>query len=314
MTNPWPSWFAIFGAACLSTFAAVPVIGNALPGHYGQFIPMPVRDEFVLRHPVADTPKPCIAFLGDSRTAFNISSAIVDRSLPGGCRSQNYGFPALAPRKIIHLASEISVSNAIVVSLSETMVASKPDTGLVTRILETSWIRWLYLGHQRLLNLFRASHGQEALDSGWRWMSAEKRWRYIGLEQRSMVSLPTYEQEASAMAASYFQTRPPVDEHHLRWFLSALSSRAPRVIVIIPPSEAKFQLLANRYQGGMQPIWDAIKGVATTSGADIIDCSRSCVDPSGFADPVHLNEKGLEQYSRRLAQELDSLLTAATRP
>src|SRR5947207_2793486 len=118
---------AILLLACTATLVvAAGAIGNALPEPQRSFVPMLasddfVRDEFVRRHPVAETPSPCIAFLGDSRVAFNIAAATVDSRLPDGCRSQNYGFPALNLDQIAGIASKLAVTRTIVVSITEPM-------------------------------------------------------------------------------------------------------------------------------------------------------------------------------------------------
>jgi hypothetical protein len=86
--------------------------------------------------------------------------------------------------------------------------------------------------------------------------------------------------------------------------LSNLSKQS-RLIVVIPPSEASFQRLADELSPGAQSeIWAVVRLAANDVGARLVDCSMAelCdVHQTGFADPVHLNDEGVRAYSTFLA-------------
>jgi hypothetical protein len=319
-----------FLACTAAVVAAAGAIGNVLPEPHRSFVPMLAgddftRDEFVRRHAVTETPAPCIAFLGDSRVAFNITGATIDAGMPG-CRSQNYGFPALSLKQIAGIASKLTVTRSIVVSITEPMVSGPRDESwlyvnigeraekaLRIALLQIDWVRRLYLGHHRLNQYVRKSLGMStALDSGWSWSTEQKRWLYAGLEARAMVKLPTYEQEAKAIAVSYFRNNRPAHAEELAQLLRTLSAKTERLIVLLPPSELRFQELADVQSAGQQTqTWQLIRDVANSVGAVLIDCSRAAecgVEPAGFGDPVHLNDAGVAMYSRFLAGRLSSYM------
>lgn len=303
------SFLATFFASALAMAAAMPVIGNSLPDPFGTYVPMTadhdfVRNEFVLRNAVQETPTPCIGFFGDSRTAFNISAAMIDQVLPDDCKAQNYGFAALGLHQVRQIFSKIDKIGTAVICVSERMV-NPGELRLVTRVLGIEWIRYLYLGHQRVVFLYRTLTGSAPPDSGWSWSTAEKRWRFAGLERRDVDSDPAYyARSVDLMSADYFKSPQPGDGRHLREFLSFVSAKAKRVIVIIPPSEEQFRKVSERYNGKQTSFWRTTERVAREAGAMVVDCSQSCVDRTAFADPVHLNDRGVAMYSAWLAKNL----------
>lgn len=308
------AYLAIFLASALLMLAAIPVIGNALPDPYGSFIPTNsfVRDEFVRQHAIEETPSPCVAFVGDSRTAFNISGKVVDRWLPGGCRSQNYGFAALDLPQIQGLLSRLPHVDTVVVSVSETLL-NRDKPSLEQNIMSFGAPRYLFLGHQRFAHLYSRyfqpyANAPPPPASVWNWSSDEKRWRYSGLETRRVSDHEDYVKETAVPTASnYFAV--PGDASELRSLLAWLAGRARRIIVVIPPSEAQFRRVAGSDQ---EAFWTLTTKAARDSGAVIVDCSRSCVDQASFADSVHLNDQGVTIYSSHLAQLIASQLQTSS--
>lgn len=306
-------------AGTLAASVAFVCIGNSLPAPHGTFIPMLaghdfVRDEFVRSNALAEDASPCVAFLGDSRVAFNISASAVDRLLPNECRAQNYGFPSLSLERIEGLLSDLLVPRTVVVSVSESMLFHRDGASppLVERILREKWVRSIYLGQQRLLEFMRALQGKPSRASGWTWSSDQKKWLYSGLGDRAMVRLPSYRKEADDLAVRYFARNRIGQEKELRAFLANIAKRGAMLIVVIPPSEIRFQGRSEHHGPGKQrTAWRIIARVTREVGAILIDCSSECVDPSGFGDPVHLNELGAAQYSSYLAQRIATQLAAA---
>jgi hypothetical protein len=307
----WRAWLGTLGASLIITVVAIPFVGNALPEPYGSFVPMLeghdfVRDEFVRQHALTETPEPCVALLGDSRTAFNISGAVIDRFLPSECRAQNYGFASLRLPQIRQLISDIPArTDAIVISVSETMLYPSTHDTAIEAILATSWIRHFYLGYHRLKHLYAPKP-----DSGWSWSPKEKRWLFRLLEKRMFIDSPSYENEAASMAASYFATLRLDHVDELKSFLAWAKARTKRLIVVLPPSDVRFQT-ASEHFGNQHRYWHMIANAAHDAGADLIDCSRSCVEPTGFADPVHLNAQGTAAYSANLGRRLLALSLAS---
>jgi hypothetical protein len=310
-------------------------IGNALPPPWSTFVPMLVnddfiRDEFVHRHAVADVRTPCVAVLGDSRAGFNISGAILDTALPPDCRTQNYGFPAMRLEKITRLVSDLDPKiaglRAIVISVNEAMLTHPKSDDDSLRIdygqhlenaardwlLQWRWIRSAYLGHHRLSQYLRASLRMSLAPdtTGWIWMSERKQWRYLGLEKRELISLPSYREEVRAMAHSYFVANTPRPDARalLERTLAQLSMHSGTIVVVIPPAETSFQEQAEIVAPGVRDrIINLIRDVSRDARAHLIDCSSAgmCdVDREGYADPVHLNDRGIEAYSHFLARQI----------
>lgn len=309
---PARTYLMAFFSTVLVTWASIPFIGNALPDPHGSYIPMLVghdfvRDEFVRRNALTETPTPCVAFFGDSRVAFNVSGEVINRSLPEGCRSQNYGFASLNLPTTKKLISELRSPATVVISVSETMLDAVYQPGLAAALLEARWIRRLYLGHQRFMHLYRTLNRTQPPDNGWRWSSAQGRWQFLILEERQLIATPGYKEEVAALAENYFSLRTPDDGAELISFLGWAAQRSKKLIVVLPPSETRFQQAAQKF-GKQQSYWQLIAKAAREAGATLIDCSQSCVDPSGFADPVHLNAQGVVSYStslgRRLAEQV----------
>lgn len=261
--NPYARYTLVVAAACGAMFGAAAVGGNLLPEPHGSFVPMLVghdfiRDENVIQKPIAEQPSPCVALFGDSRVAFNVSGEIVDRGMSDGCTTQNYAFPGLGLDQIAGLIALTRPQRAIVISVSETMVAgaapgqSQPATwwqrlrGFDVReqvwqyALHIGAVRALYLGLHRTLRLRRIAVGQRSGDAGWFWQSRAKHWT-AGIDGRVLVDLPTYRQEVEAMADNYFGQRTIGDGSEIRALLSNAKARGKAVIVVIPPSEARFR-------------------------------------------------------------------------
>lgn len=297
---------------------AIVAIGQALPGEHGTYVPMLadsafVRDEFVRQHALTETQSPCVAILGDSRVAFNIYAATIDGKLPNGCTAQNLGFPGLGFRQLKHLVDDYNLNQTIVLSASEIMLNSMDRGSLVDTVLEARWTRYLYLGYHRFVHLVRTLKGTAARGSGWTWSSKEKRWLYAGLERRELVKQPLYEQEARDMAKDYFGARKLANGDGLRELLEWLIPRTRRVIIVIPPSAQRFQQNALQYNDRQRAMWKLTLQIANDARVTVVDCSSACVDQSGYADPVHLNDRGAAQYSEYLASQIASQVNQPSR-
>jgi hypothetical protein len=305
--------------------SVVGVLGNMIPSHWQGYVPMLVnndfmRDELVRINAMADDSAPCVALFGDSRMAFNVSGSRIDDKLPAGCRSQNYGFPALKLAQISELAGQLRDKRLIVLSISETLLLTRSSMGDRARIdygrwiedqarqylLSRRWIRDVYLGQHRLAQYAREKLGMSfATDNvGWEWSGKQKRWIYQGSGNRQLVSIPTHYAESKDIAESYFDCSCTPNESALSAVLLELS-RNFRLIVVIPPSEASFQRFAEELAPGVQPeVWAAVRRAARDHEVRLVDCSKAelCgVQQTGFADPVHLNEEGIKAYSTFLS-------------
>lgn len=294
------------------------IAGNYLPGRFGSYVPPLTRDEFVREHAIKETRAPCLALFGDSRVAFNISASIIDQSLPQNCSSQNYGFPGIDLSVIKYLSHSVSPRLAVI-SVSEPMltIPSEPPgiiqslqkwrTQFIRDVLKIGAFRTLYLGFSRFSQLLRAI--EAPLSDGWDWSRTQKRWLSSSIEKRELVSLPSYKAESADMAANYFAGNEAGLSEELSSLIDSLRSKGAMVAILIPPSELSFQ---------MQPIsarqrdrWQITRDVAMELNAPIIDCSNaaSCgIKPSGFADPVHLNDSGVSDYSNYLASTISGML------
>jgi hypothetical protein len=121
-----------------------------------------------------------------------VSGSLIDDKLPTGCRSENYGFPAMKLAQIAQLAGQVRDERLIVVSVSETLVSTRPSIGDPARtdyglwledhtrqyLLSSRWLRDMYLGQHRLAQYVREElHMSFALDNvGWEWSQQQKRW------------------------------------------------------------------------------------------------------------------------------------------
>jgi hypothetical protein len=310
---------------------ATGIIGNSLPAPWSAWVPLHeehLRDEPVRTNAMAAGPMPCVALHGDSRMAFNVSGAILDMALPPNCRSQNYGFPAMSLDHSIKLTQELAPEpkkiRLTVLSISEVRVVTKLhwsrteighwiERSVRARLLQWRWVRSAYLGHHRLARFIRSSLYMSApLDSGWTWDPEQKVWHYQGLERRELVTLSSYEQESLAMAGNYFSNKHIYNDGAVENAVKRLAMRSEKVLVVIPPAEARFVRFAEQLAPGLRS--SAIKVIseaAQRSGADVIDCSvaATCgLNPASFADPVHLNEIGVQLYSRALAHWIAAAL------
>lgn len=327
LMHPSRRYLIAFVLAVAATLAVVPVIGNSLPAPHGSFIPMLVdhdfiRDEHIIRNALAEERAPCVALVGDSRVAFNVSGAIVEHDLPRGCAVQNYGFPAFGFGEFSRFLSSAPPRAAVVVSVSESMLfggdGAEPSRWAAWRwsaLRSRAWYfvvsfdfgRTAYLGLHRVARLWRIATGQRPGDSGWIWRSDEKYWR-AGIDGRVMASLPTYAVEVENMAKSYFDHRGIDDGRDLTAFVLKQRARVKTVILVIPPSEARFREVSKRYGPAQHEAWNVVRRVAESTEAALIDCSTDCVPQSGFADPVHLNAEGVRAYSKELSRRIAEVL------
>ncbi len=285
---------------------ALSFLGNALPGAVGRYIPPLAREEYVRIHAIQESPTPCVAIFGDSRVAFNISGAIIDKALPDKCRSQNYGFPGIGLEIIERLSRETAPKLAIL-SPTEPMltqplepltfmqVVEAEHRRLVRRIIQVPLLRTIYFGYSRVSLMLRPV---PVPSDGWDWSSAQKRWLSSGIEKREFVSLPSYKSESADMAANYFMGNRAGLSEQLIDLIKSVRSRGASVAILIPPSEDSFQQQAK--SSGQRDRWQIMHAVAGELDVPIIDCSnsRNCsIDKSGFADPVHLNDDGVKGYT-----------------
>lgn len=301
----------IFTIANLVVFS---VVGNFLPQKFGSYIPIRLRDQYIRSHAGAETLRPCIAFLGDSRVAFNVSGAIVDRHLPGSCSSQNYGFPGIFLDDMSRLEPDLTPKIAVI-SPTETML-SEPTSLLsaleqrgallVRATLQVSWVRSLYIGYGRATALVHfATRRKMPASSGWDWSPSQKRWLSSSVQNREYVNLPTYTAEAEAMALDYFGRDTAGLADDIKKIVTSFKDRGISVILLIAPSELEFQRRSHSL--GQQARWQIVREVAAKTGSPLIDCSvpiECGVLPKHFADPVHLNDAGVESYSSSLGAHI----------
>lgn len=320
-------------------------IGNALPAPWSGDVPLSgpgiQRREAVRANVIAPQGdwRPCVALLGDSRVAFNLSGAVIDSALPDGCPSQNYGFPALGTVHAVDLAAAIvngpraagdrpqrlrmavlSVSEPGLLAVARLPAADpwRVDYGRrwESRLTNALWERteWLQLGHHRLTIFLRERANMTIPPRVWTWHAGRKAWRYRGLESRTLVTLPRYETEAFAMARSYFENRrlSPHAGASIDEAIAGLRPLAQQIVLLIPPVQARFATIAELISPDLrQTVRETILAAGRRAGVPVIDCSSpaACgIRPEGFADPVHLNEAGADAYSQALGARLARLL------
>jgi hypothetical protein len=306
----WTAFNAAFAVASVLGVALAAIGGKYLPNDDGRSIPLATA-KIMLAERVwqahADQAEPCIAFLGDSRTAFQVNSA--DFSTPG-CRAGNYAFPGLYTKTIDSVARGIGRPKLIVFSYSESIFHPQQDTWK-DRLLSWSLPRSVYLSLARTSAAVSAIFSEKTKPSdGWSWNAALGRWIYDGVDKRQLASLPSRDAELTAMAKSYFVEveRDPALQERVTAFFVGLASRSERLAIVIPPSMPGYSEASEILAPGEQAAYlEAARSAARTLGLPLLDCASAStcgLDASDFADPLHMNDKGAAKWTASIKERL----------
>ncbi|KRE22546.1 hypothetical protein ASE66_25475 [Bosea sp. Root483D1] len=307
------NWNSFNTAFVISTVLGVAVAaagGRYLPSDDGRSIPLVtaniMRTERIWQAHTGQ-PEACIAFLGDSRTAFQLNSS--EFSMPD-CKASNYAFPGLFAKTVGSVAQAIGRPKLIVFTYSESIFQQRPETWK-DHLLSWRIPRSVYLSFARTTAAVSAVFSDKRKPSdGWWWNPALGRWIYDGVDKRQLASLPSRDSEIHTMAVSYFVKvkRPPTLEEDVKAFLMSLATRTERLVVAIPPSMPGYRDVADSVAPGEHAAYlDAARSAAKSLGLPVLDCAvaSTCgLDVSDFADPVHMNDKGAAKWTAVVKERL----------
>jgi len=86
---------------------------------------------------------------------------------------------------------------------------------------------------------------------------------------------------------------------------------AQLVLTTVPMSRAITELLPNG-RADLDDALVAIRAIAERAGVPLIEVDLDLEDEVHFADPAHVNEKGMDRFSRRLGVRLAEVLSGST--
>jgi len=128
---------------------------------------------------------------------------------------------------------------------------------------------------------------------------------------------PNYQGEIDAADRGYFPPAwscHPVNAYFLERFLELAAKNQVRVVWLLPPVTPNFQL--RREELGLEASY--LRFLATLSAKhpnlSIIDARHVGFDHSQFVDPLHLNRRGAETLSTRIAVALSALSKEPSSP
>jgi hypothetical protein len=323
--------------AVLAAIAAAAAMGNNLPPPHGTYVPMLVgndivREEFIRAFPMQDKRAGCIAILGDSRVAFNVNASMVVDSADANCIAGNYSFPGMGEAQFFRIMGEL-VDRKVRVKMvvlgvndADFMIPKNPpsikpsengpamvwDWQIRQWLMLHSVTRWVYLGHHRLVRFLKAKAGLSRQETDWTWEADLGRWRAPAAETRQMVRHDRW-RESRTMASGYYQGRTLRRDADsvIKRLVAGMKVWVPRVVLILPPSDAAFQSVAEELEPGLRERFVAVvKAAAAQSSADVIDCSKPAdcgLREEHFADPIHLNGEGAGAYTAALAEKIRKL-------